>query len=107
VFNLNLDLRIVPSFSTGLAFNFRSERLNYYPDYSSYPEIRYVTKKIKSAANLDINFNQKVKSLSFLLKIDNLFDEKTPTQFGNSLSDLDYPNPGRKIFAGIRLEMSD
>ncbi len=107
VFNLNLDLRIVRSFSTGLAFNFRSERLNYYPDYSSYPEIRYTAKKIRSAANLDVNFNQKVKSLTFLLKIDNLFDEKTPTQFGNSLSDLDYPNPGRRIFAGIRLEMSD
>jgi outer membrane cobalamin receptor len=105
VFNLNLGLRILPSFSTQLAFNFRSERLNYYPDYSSYPEIRYVTKKIKSAANFDISFNQTVKNLAFLLKINNLFDERTPTQFGNSLSDLDYPNPGRKIFAGMRLEM--
>ncbi len=107
VFNLNLNLRIVRSFSTQLAFNFRSERLNYYPDYSSYPEIRYVTKKIKPTGSFDVNFNQKVKSLTFILKLDNLFDEKTPTQFGNSLSDLDYPNPGRKIFAGVKLEMSD
>jgi outer membrane receptor protein involved in Fe transport len=93
--------------STQVAFNFRSQKLNYYPDYSSSPEIRYLTKKIKSAANFDISFNQTVKNLTFFLKIDNLFEEKTPTQFGNSISDLNYPNPGRRIFAGIRLEMLD
>jgi hypothetical protein len=30
-----------------------------------------------------------------------------PTQFGNSISDLDYPNPGRKIFTGIKLDITD
>jgi len=106
VLNLNLDLRILGSFSTQLALNFRSERLNYYPDYSSYPEIRYVAKRIKSATNLDVNLNQKVKSLTFFLKIENLFDDKTPSQFGNSLSDLGYPNPGRRLFAGVRWDVS-
>ncbi|KPL00243.1 MAG: hypothetical protein AMJ91_05135 [candidate division Zixibacteria bacterium SM23_73_3] len=107
IFNLNLNLKPLPSFSVQLAFNFRSEKLNYYPDYSYYPEIRYVTKKIKSCANLDISFNQTIKNLTFFLKVNNLFEDKTPTQFGNSMSDLDYPNPGRRIFAGIRLEVSD
>jgi outer membrane receptor protein involved in Fe transport len=64
-----------------------------------------VAKRIKSTANLDVNLNQTVKSLTFFLKIDNLFDDKTPTQFGNSLSDLDYPNPGRRLFAGVRLDV--
>jgi hypothetical protein len=39
------------------------------------------------------------------LKINNLWGDKTPTQFGNSFSDLDYPNPGRKIFGGIKFEI--
>jgi outer membrane cobalamin receptor len=107
ILNLNLNLKVLSSLSTQVAFNFRSQKLNYYPDYSSSPEIRYLTKKIKSAANFDISFNQTVKNLTFFLKIDNLFEEKTPTQFGNSISDLNYPNPGRRIFAGIRLEMLD
>jgi outer membrane cobalamin receptor len=107
ILNLNLNLKLLSSLSAQLAFNLRSQKLNYYPDYSSYPEIRYVTKKIKSAANFDVSLNQTVKNLTFLLKINNLFDDKTPTQFGNSMSDLDYPNPGRRIFAGVKLEMSD
>jgi len=107
ILNLNLNLKPLPSFSAQFTFNFRSEKLNYYPDYSSYPEIRYVTKSLKPNANLDINFNQTIKNLTLFLKVNNLFEDKTPTQFGNSMSDLDYPNPGRRIFAGIRLEMSD
>ncbi|MGB8656826.1 MAG: TonB-dependent receptor [Candidatus Zixiibacteriota bacterium] len=105
--NVNLNLKIFSSFSAQLAFNCRSEKLNYYPDYSFYPEIRYVTKKIRSFANLDVNLNQKIKRLTLFLKVNNLFDDNTPTQFGNSISDLDYPNPGRKVLAGIKLEMTD
>jgi outer membrane cobalamin receptor len=107
ILNLNLNLKVLSSLSAQFAFNFRSQKLNYYPDYSSYPEVRYVTKKIKSAANFDFSLNKTVKNLTFLLKINNLFDDRTPTQFGNSMSDLDYPDPGRRIFAGIRVEMSD
>jgi outer membrane cobalamin receptor len=107
VFNLNCNAKIFPSFSAELTFNYRSRRLNYYPDYSDYPEIKYVTKKIRPCANFDINLNQKVKSLTFFLKINNLLDDKTPTQFGNSISDLDYPNPGRRIFAGMKLNITD
>lgn len=107
VFNLNLNLKVLSSLSANLAFNFRSEKLNYYPDYSYYPEITYVAKKIDPCANFDINLNQQIHSLTIFFKINNLFDDKTPTQFGNSLSDMDYPNPGRMIFAGIRLETSD
>jgi vitamin B12 transporter len=107
IFNLNLNRNIFSSLSAQLAFNYRSKKLNYYPVYTYSPEIIYLTKKIKPFANFDINFNQKIKNLTFFLKINNLFDDKTPTQFGNSISDLDYPNPGRKVFAGIKLEMTD
>jgi outer membrane cobalamin receptor len=107
IFNLNLNRNIFSSLSAQLAFNYRSKKLNYYPVYTYSPEIIYLTKKIKPCANFDINFNQKIKSLTLFVKINNLFDDKTPTQFGNSISDLDYPNPGRKFFAGIKLEMGD
>jgi len=107
IFNLNLNQKIYSSLSAQLVFNFRSEKVSYYPVYTYYLEIIYLPKKIKPSANFDINFNQKIKSLTFFLKITNLFEDKTPTQFGNSISDLDYPNPGRKVFAGIKLEMTD
>jgi outer membrane cobalamin receptor len=106
-FNLNLNMKMFSSLSTQLSFNFRSEKLNYYPDYTYYPEIRFLTKRIKPSANMDVNINQKLRSLTFFIKFNNLFNERTPTQFGNSISDLDYPNPGRRIFAGIRIDISD
>ena len=107
VFNLNCNAKIFPSLSAELTFNYRSRRLNYYPDYSYYPEIRYLIKTIRSCANFDINLNQKIKSLIFFLKVNNLLGDKTPTQFGNSISDLDYPNPGRRVFGGIKLELTN
>jgi outer membrane cobalamin receptor len=107
ILNIDLNVKVLSSLSCQLAFNFRSRKLNYYPDYSAYPEISYVTKKIRSSANFDFNVNQTVKSVTFFLKVNNLFDDRTPTQFGNSLSDLNYPNPGRKVFAGARLEMPE
>jgi outer membrane cobalamin receptor len=104
-FNLNLNIKLFASLSTQFSFNYRTQKLNYYPDYSSYPEIKYHTKRIKPSANFDLNLSQKINLLTFSLKVNNLFNDKTPTQFGNSLSDLYYPNPGRKIYAGIKLDM--
>jgi outer membrane cobalamin receptor len=107
ILNLDLNVKVLSSLSCQLAFNFRSRKLNYYPDYSSYPEISYLSKKIRSSANFDIDVNQTIRSVTFFLKVNNLFDDRTPTQFGNSLSDLNYPNPGRKVFAGMKLEMPE
>lgn len=107
VFNLNCNTKIFSSLSAQLTFNYRSQRLNYYPDYTYYPKIRYLVKRIRPCANFDVNLNQKIKYLTFFLKINNLLDDKMPTQFGNSISDLDYPNPGRKIFTGIKLDITD
>ncbi|MCJ7459097.1 MAG: TonB-dependent receptor, partial [candidate division Zixibacteria bacterium] len=101
----NLNIKLFASLSTQFSFNYRTQKLNYYPDYSSYPEIKYLTKRIKPSANFDLNLSQKINLLTFSLKVNNLFDDKTPTQFGNSLSDLDYPNPGRKVYAGVKLDM--
>ena len=103
--NLNLNLKVFSSLSTQLSFNYRSQKLNYYADYSSYPEIKYLTKRIRPSANFDFNLNQQINVFTFSLKLNNLFNDKTPTQFGNSFSDLDYPNPGRKVYAGVKLEM--
>jgi outer membrane receptor protein involved in Fe transport len=100
-----LNLKILSSLSAQVSFNYRTQKSNYYSDYSSYPEIKYLTKRIRPSANLDLNLNQKINLLTFSLKVNNLFNDKTPTQFGNSFSDLDYPNPGRKVYAGVKLEM--
>ncbi len=104
-FNLNVNLKVFATLSAQVSMNYRTKKLNYYPDYSSYPEIKYLTKRIRPSPNFDLNLSQKVNLLTFSLKVNNLFDDKTPTRFGNSFSDLDYPNPGRKVYAGVKLEM--
>ncbi|MDP3025532.1 MAG: TonB-dependent receptor, partial [candidate division Zixibacteria bacterium] len=64
IFNLNLNLKIFSSFSTQVSFNYRSKKLSYYPDYSSYPDIKYLTKKLPAFANFDLNFNQVIKNFT-------------------------------------------
>ena len=55
-------------------------------------------------------FNQKINVLTLTLKVNNLFDDKTPTQFGNSFSDADvlcvmdiYP-AGEKPIEGVNAD---
>jgi outer membrane receptor protein involved in Fe transport len=89
-----------------LDVNYLDKRINYYADWSDYPNVTYKTKTIPASVNLDLSVNQKIARKIYLTgKIYNLFDDRKPIRFGNSLFDRDFPNPGRRINGGVRIEI--
>jgi outer membrane receptor protein involved in Fe transport len=76
--------------------------VNYYSDYSTFPHIGYLEKTIKPHTNVELHLSQKLgSSVELNLSVINLLDEKVPTQFGNTVKDRDFPNPGRRVNVGI------
>ncbi|HEX9916497.1 MAG TPA: TonB-dependent receptor [candidate division Zixibacteria bacterium] len=106
IINLGLEVSTKFGLEASLDLNHLYKRINYYADYSDYPNINYEKKTIPASTNLDFSLNQKMTSKVYLFaKVCNLFDQKNPTRFGNSLYDKDYPNPGRRMNGGVRIEI--
>ncbi len=104
--NLDLGRQILAQLKADFVFDWTDRRTNYYPDYSNSPQIGYLEKTIKPRANLELHLRQKLGStLEFSLSVINLLDEKVPAQFGNTLKDRDFPNPGRTINVGLRFRI--
>jgi outer membrane receptor protein involved in Fe transport len=79
--------------------------VNYYADYSNLPHLGYLEKTIKPHTNMELHLSQKLGSgVELNLSVVNLLDEKVPTQFGNTIKDRDFPNPGRRVNVGLRFE---
>ncbi|MCJ7508207.1 MAG: TonB-dependent receptor [candidate division Zixibacteria bacterium] len=106
IINLGLEVSTKFGLEASLDLNHLYKRANYYADYSDYPNISYKRKTIPASTNLDLSLNQKMTSKVYLFaKVYNLFDQKNPTRFGNSLYDKDYPDPGRRVNGGVRIEI--
>jgi outer membrane cobalamin receptor len=104
---INLGLEVNTNFGLGVSLdlNHLYKRINYYADYSNYPNINYKRKTIPASTSLDLSLNQKITDKIYLTaKIYNLFDDRNPLRFG-SLYDKDYPNPGRRMNGGVRIEI--
>ena len=86
-----------------LSGRLESERLNYYPNYDSAPVIRMDTKRLPAFAVLDCEVSQSfLRHWDVALKVDNLLNRAYSEQFGNSVTDQDYPMPGRTIAVQLR-----
>ncbi|KPL04301.1 MAG: hypothetical protein AMJ73_04375 [candidate division Zixibacteria bacterium SM1_73] len=104
--NLALSRNIFSHLKTTLVINWTDKRVNYYAEYSKLPHIGYLEKTIKSHTNVELHFSQKLnRGLEMNLSLINLLDEKVPTQFGNTIEDRDFPNPGRRINIGLRFKI--
>jgi outer membrane cobalamin receptor len=104
--NFNLNAKMFAHLTGNLVFNWTDKRVNYYSDYSNYPHINYLEKTIEPHTNIELHLSQKVKSnVELNLSVTNLLDEKVPTQFGNTIKDRDFPNPGRRVNMGLRFEL--
>jgi outer membrane cobalamin receptor len=105
-FALKFLLNPISKIKSNLLAQWTDERINYYPDYDNYPEILNEEKAIPSHLNFD--FSSEIKffsSFSLIFSVFNLFDEKTPLQFGNQINDRDFPNPGRRIKTSLKFEI--
>ncbi len=85
-----------------LLARFLGDRVIYYDDYSAFPAVTKLEKKIGSYYTLDLKVthpfgNHWEGTLSLL----NLTDGSYMEQAGTSFSDQGYPAPGRSIIAGV------
>jgi outer membrane cobalamin receptor len=106
IVNLGLEASTNFGLEANLDLNHLYKRINYYADYSDYPNISYKRKIIPASTNLDLSLNQEMTSKVYLFaKVYNLFNQRNPVRFGNGLYDKDYPNPGRRMNGGVRIEI--
>jgi outer membrane cobalamin receptor len=94
----------------GLHLNLRAlstgERVNYYADYSTVPDVGMLKKTLESYVLLNAFLGYEIiKGIEMFLWGTNLLDENYEDQFGTSMEDLDFPRPGRTIGAGIRFSI--
>ena len=83
-----------------LTGSYVAERVNYYANYDDSPNVTMDVKILDAYFNLNAGFSKQLFSL-FTLSIGakNVFDTEYAIQFGNTMTDLDYPMPGRTLFA--------
>jgi outer membrane cobalamin receptor len=84
---------------------YTGKRVNYYANYSDdYPHVFMDTKTLEAYIIFDALISKKLFTfLTLALGAKNLFDTDYAVQFGNSMNDLDYPMPGRTLFAQLEL----
>ncbi len=82
-----------------------SSRVNYYPNYDSYPKISYQPKHLPGFFVLSVHISQNISSkVRAYLKLENLYDTHYAEQFGNSVNDFDYPRPNRSLYLGVEIK---
>jgi len=104
---LNLNAQASYRFRFGtrvkLSGRFESERLNYYPNYDSAPRVRMDTKRLPAFAVFDFEVSHRfLRHWLVVLRLENVLNRSYREQFGNSISDRDYPMPGRTIAIQLR-----
>uniref|UniRef100_A0A7C3UQA7 TonB-dependent receptor n=1 Tax=candidate division WOR-3 bacterium TaxID=2052148 RepID=A0A7C3UQA7_UNCW3 len=104
--------KILPSFFfkdpdhlISLEGDFIGDKVNYYPAYDSFPKVYMKEKKLPAYFLLGFRMEQRVWREIFLsFSIENLFNVSYAEVFGNTISDRNYPRPGRSFFFGLRMK---
>lgn len=107
-YSLTLKTWIKLPFALALnaSFIYVGDRVNYYPDYSDYPNVNMLTKNLSSYQIVDLSIERSfVNKLTFVLGAKNILNTAYATQFGYSVDDFDYPMPGRSVFARIKVNI--
>jgi outer membrane cobalamin receptor len=98
----NAAYRLLAGTRIGIAGRYRSERYNYYRRDWTDP-VPTVTKRLPPYVVLDADFRQTLPGhLELAVKLGNWLNAKYSEQFGNSVKDLDYPQPGRLLTLLLR-----
>ncbi|OGC42654.1 hypothetical protein A2Y85_01775 [candidate division WOR-3 bacterium RBG_13_43_14] len=108
LYNLTLKtwIKLPYAMQLGASFVQVGERVNYYPDYSDYPNVFMQTKTLNAYQIIDLSIERNFfGKISFVLGAKNLLNTAYATQFGYSIDDLDYPMPGRSIFARVKVKI--
>jgi vitamin B12 transporter len=94
-----LNLKLPWEFGLNISGQYASRRFNYYSDYDAYPVVSMDTKKLDDYLVINIAFSKRMlNKISLSAGIKNVVDTDYALQFGNTVSDLDYPMPPRTYF---------
>jgi outer membrane cobalamin receptor len=95
----NLPLGILLS----LTGHWRSDVVNYYPNYLNSPHVTMDEKTIPSYLLFSLRLSWKLLGGKgeLFMGIDNILDSEARTQFGNQMGDRDYPMAGRSFSFGF------
>jgi len=97
----NLAIRAWGGGEIATAVAWTAKRINYYPDYSPYPEIGVIEKTISSSLKLDLSVSQKLfKLLTIKAGVKNVLNDQTAAHFGG-YNDLDYPTAPRRFYGSV------
>ncbi|MEW6186026.1 MAG: TonB-dependent receptor [Thermodesulfobacteriota bacterium] len=99
-----LGVHYVLPCQTRLFMNLRylGDRRMYYDDYSHYPQVTKLEKKIKAHYTLDLKASHLfAKHWEASLSLLNLTDQQYMEQAGTGFSDQGYPAPGRTVTVGV------
>jgi len=101
---INIDLNYQSNFGlkAGINGQFVDKMVNYYSDYSSWPNVSMKTKELSKHFTLNARISQRIlNSLEIFITGNNLLDTEYMEQFGTTFDDQGYPMPGRTVMAGI------
>jgi vitamin B12 transporter len=96
----SLTVKPVETTSLMLSAVHTGDRIAYFYDYATFA---YGIKRIEPNTIFNACVQQELLgSLHLLLRVDNILDKEYHSNFGYSLTDGDYPAPGRVISLGVR-----
>ena len=105
--DLNMNYRDVFSIK-GLKFNadtqYVSETYQYYQNWSMWPVVSMDTKEQADYWLFNAKLTKEFKCAEVFFAVRNITDEEYAIQFGPSISDGDYPMPGRSFTGGASIE---
>lgn len=83
-----------------------AEQVNYYPNYEDYPHVSMDEKVLDGYSVMHLDAKKSLFNvLTCGVGVRNLFDVDYATQFGFTIDDLDYPMPGRLVYAHVTWRM--
>ncbi|MCH7760816.1 TonB-dependent receptor, partial [candidate division TA06 bacterium] len=102
----DVTYRIPSGFLARMEGRYVSKRVNYYNNYSNYPEIQTVTKELSRVFLLGSRVSQEViEGLEVFIHGENLLDREYSEQFGFTIHDRDFPRPGRTFTFGLKASL--
>ncbi len=99
-----LDFRLA-GFDVNLRGEYRGRVGNYYADYLQSPTVTMAEKILPARTDLDLRLSRSLTKLTPYMEVRNIFDTRYSEHFGNTITDGDYPLPGRTITVGLRLNL--
>ena len=94
----------------GLSLNINVQYVDdtyqYYANYAPWPATGVTTdkKNLDDYTLVDLRLTQAFKAGEIFMAADNIFNEDYANQFGVSITDRDFPMPGRNVRLGIKMK---